>query len=112
MTNLSLCTSAQYFITGCHYTVILYSYQHSALTLKLLKNTTVSTHLVPLCGGLQQVAPPPILQHCPVSNWIQKLNESYSQPATFFMRIVRNLLRCLENNIQMEREELILSAVP
>jgi hypothetical protein len=54
MTKLSLCTSAQHFITGCQYTVILYSCHNSAVTPKLLKNTTVSVPLVPLCGGLQQ----------------------------------------------------------
>jgi hypothetical protein len=55
MTKLSLCTSAQHSITGCHYTVILSSYQNSAVTLKLQQNITVAVHLVTLCGGLKQV---------------------------------------------------------
>jgi hypothetical protein len=55
MTKLSLCTSAQHSITGCQYTVILYSYQNSAVTLKPLQNITVAVHLVTLCGGLKQV---------------------------------------------------------
>jgi len=55
MTKLSLCTSAQHSITGCQYTVILYSYQNSAVTLKLLQNITVAVHLVTLCAGLKQV---------------------------------------------------------